>query len=177
MRIIILFLSIVIGKFCYFLIKLLNVGYGSSFPGYISCTVYSDIYLHLIQQAKNKVIYISGTNGKTTTTRFLATLFTNEKVIYNASGANLEAGLITTLLKKTSWFGKLHGDCVIFEVDEKHLARILKKKAPDLLICLNLFRDQLDRYGEIDGIKEAWKKAIQELPPQHNYYLMAMILY
>lgn len=157
--------SIIIGKISYFIIKLFNLGYGSSFPGLISRRIYPDIYSHLIQQSRKKIIYISGTNGKTTTTHFLATIFTQEKVIYNASGANLEAGLITSLIMKSNWLGRLKGDYVIFEVDEKYLPSLLTKSPPDLLICLNLFRDQLDRYGEIEAIKESWSRAMKKLPP------------
>jgi lipid II isoglutaminyl synthase (glutamine-hydrolysing) len=171
MRIIILICAIALGRLSYFFIKAFNIGYGSSFPGFLARLICPEIFKNLTHKIKNKIIYVTGTNGKTTTTGFLATLFAQENTVYNASGANLEAGIITALLKRTNCFGKLNVDHAIFEIDEQTLPHLLKKRAPDLLICLNLFRDQLDRYGEIEVIKNAWKKAMKELPGSTRFLL------
>ncbi len=169
MRIGILICALLLSRLSDSLIKFFNLGYGSSLPGYLARLICPDIFHQLTHQIKNTITYVTGTNGKTTTTSFLATLFAKENVVYNSSGANLEAGLITALIKRANWFGKLNVEHAIFEIDEKTLPLLLKKRAPNLLICLNLFRDQLDRYGEIEVIKNAWKKAMKELPASTQF--------
>jgi lipid II isoglutaminyl synthase (glutamine-hydrolysing) len=85
-------------------------------------------------------------------------------VVHNEAGANLVNGLITTLLEHTSLTGKLKADFGILEVDENVIPLVLPELQPKYIMALNLFRDQLDRYGEVDTIIYKWGKAIADLP-------------
>jgi UDP-N-acetylmuramyl tripeptide synthase len=79
-------------------------------------------------------------------------------------GANLINGLVTALLDNTSLIGQLDADYAILEVDENVLPLVLRSCQPQFILGLNLFRDQLDRYGEVDTISQRWQKAIAPLP-------------
>lgn len=154
--------ALAIGKCAAFSARMLKLGSGSVLAGHIVKKIYPDIYARLSRQAE-LVVYVTGTNGKTTTTLLLSSIFGKKNTIYNATGANLESGLISALIKETRW-GKLRKKTLVLEVDEKVLPMVLNKRAPDLLICLNLFRDQLDRHGETDLIGKAWYNAMRCLP-------------
>lgn len=155
------FLAISIGRFVYFLIKLFHLGEGSALPGWVAKRLFPDIFPYLIGKFDGDVVYITGTNGKTTTTHFLKTLIDEKDLIVNSTGANLETGLVTTLILEK---GSLREKRIVFEVDERVLGLAIEKKAPTLLLILNLFRDQIDRYGEIDAIKNLWKERLIKLP-------------
>ena len=94
----------------------------------------------------------------------IETILANQKLrtARNASGANLDNGLASTLL------ADLHADYYIFEVDELTLPNILKDIAPEIIVLTNLFRDQLDRYGEVDAIAEKWMVALGLLGQKNN---------
>jgi UDP-N-acetylmuramyl tripeptide synthase len=122
----------------------------------------------LSQQVKNGVILIAGTNGKTTTSLLLRSILEHKsyRVAHNSTGANLENGLMTALLESTNFVGTLNVDYAILEVDENILPKVLAPIQPRMILCLNLFRDQLDRYGEVDTISKRWTKIISTLPPE-----------
>jgi UDP-N-acetylmuramyl tripeptide synthase len=122
----------------------------------------------LSQQVKNGVILIAGTNGKTTTALLLCTILerTGYKIAHNSTGANLENGLATALIENSSLLGALNVDYAILEVDENIVPKVLKPLQPKIIICLNLFRDQLDRYGEVDIISKKWTQVISTLPEE-----------
>jgi len=86
------------------------------------------------------------------------------KVIHNQSGANLLNGVASALIRQADVLGKVKADWAVFEVDEASLPLVLKEFTPKIVVCMNLFRDQLDRYGEIDLIAEKWHKAFLTLP-------------
>jgi UDP-N-acetylmuramyl tripeptide synthase len=87
-----------------------------------------------------------------------------KRVFQNASGANLLNGIASSLVTYSNFYGTINKDFAIFEIDENTLPLILKEiPNPDYLIVLNLFRDQLDRYGEVNTIAKKWKKAIKDL--------------
>lgn len=114
------------------------------------------------------MILVAGTNGKTTTSLFLREILERQgyRVAHNSTGANLENGLMTALMESTNLVGSLNVDYAILEVDENILPRVLAPIQPTLILCLNLFRDQLDRYGEVDTISKRWGGAIATLPPE-----------
>jgi lipid II isoglutaminyl synthase (glutamine-hydrolysing) len=149
------------------LVRLFRLGAASVLPGTIAGKIQPNLLSLLSEQVKYGVILIVGTNGKTTTSLLLRTILENErwKVIHNAEGANLVNGLMTTLLKHTNFLGQLKGDYAILEVDENVLPIILPKIKPQYILCLNLFRDQLDRYGEVDTISHRWGEAIAKFAP------------
>jgi UDP-N-acetylmuramyl tripeptide synthase len=102
-----------------------------------------------------RVILVVGTNGKTTTARLTARIIAGvdgRRPIANRSGANLRQGLTSTLVAEASLHGGLRtpGRTAVFEVDELALPAVLDAVRPAALVITNLFRDQLDRYGEVD---------------------------
>jgi UDP-N-acetylmuramyl tripeptide synthase len=148
------------------IVKSLRLGAASVLPGEISRRLHTRLLPSLFEQVKYGVILIVGTNGKTTTSLLLKTILEEQgyQVAHNSSGANLINGLITALLNNTDLTGKLTADYAILEVDENILPLVLKDCQPKYILGLNLFRDQLDRYGEVDTISQRWQKAIIPLP-------------
>ena len=148
------------------LVRGLRLGAASVLPGEIARRIHPRLLSLLCQQVRQGVILIVGTNGKTTTSLLLRTILENQgyKITHNVTGANLINGLITALLADTNLIGQLKTDYAILEVDENVLPLVLKECQPRLILGLNLFRDQLDRYGEVDLISQRWQKAIAPLP-------------
>jgi lipid II isoglutaminyl synthase (glutamine-hydrolysing) len=146
-------------------IRTLKMGAASVLPGTISKRLHPQILALLSQQIKYGVIVVAGTNGKTTTSLLLRSILEKDgwKVVHNEAGANLVNGLITTLLDRTSLTGKLKADYGILEIDENVIPLVLPQLKPKYVLALNLFRDQLDRYGEVDTITYRWGKAIADL--------------
>ncbi|QYX31864.1 Mur ligase family protein [Sphaerospermopsis torques-reginae] len=159
-------LAVSIAKSVTFLVRSLRLGAASVLPGSIARRIEPRLLELLSQQVKNGVILIAGTNGKTTTALLLCTILerTGYKIAHNSTGANLENGLATALIENTSLLGALNVDYAILEVDENIVPKVLKPLQPKIIICLNLFRDQLDRYGEVDTISKKWTKVISTLP-------------
>jgi UDP-N-acetylmuramyl tripeptide synthase len=149
-------------------VRSLGLGAGSVLPGEIATRIYPNLLPTLFKQVRQGVILVVGTNGKTTTSSLLRTILakTEAQVIHNETGANLINGLTTALLESTNWLGEITADYAILEVDENVLPLVLKKCQPKIILGLNLFRDQLDRYGEVDAISQRWQEAIVSLPKE-----------
>lgn len=118
----------------------------STLPGRVTLTI-SPKALRKASRGR-RIICITGTNGKTTTTSVLTDLLRGQghTVVTNRSGANMQTGLMTTMMTKD------HGGFTVLEVDEAALARCSADLDPEIILVTNIFRDQLDRYGEIDTI-------------------------
>ncbi|BBD58346.1 hypothetical protein NIES2109_11190 [Nostoc sp. HK-01] len=151
-----------------FAVRSLRLGAASVLPGSIARRIDPRLLQLLSQQVKNGVILIAGTNGKTTTSLLLKTILERKgyRVAHNSTGANLENGLMTALLENTNLVGSLAADYAILEVDENIVPKVLTPLQPRIILCLNLFRDQLDRYGEVDTISKRWTKVISTLPKE-----------
>lgn len=160
--------SVGASKVVTFLVRLLHLGAASVLPGKIARCLQPEILPLLFGQVQQGIILVVGTNGKTTTALLLRTILERHgwQVAHNSSGANMINGLATTLLENTNLLGKLNADYAILEVDENVLPLILSYCQPKYIIGLNLFRDQLDRYGEIDTISRKWQSAISALPAE-----------
>jgi lipid II isoglutaminyl synthase (glutamine-hydrolysing) len=159
-------ISITLAKLLNLIITTLNLGAGYTLPGHIALSIYPGLLKHPYLFPQKGLIYVSATNGKTTTTKLITHIFkkNGRSVVTNISGANLLNGIASALALDTSFFGKCRADYGVFEVDEFALPLLLKQKVPDVLVLLNLSRDQLDRYGEIDTILDKWALSINELP-------------
>lgn len=168
-------LAVGIAKTITRLVQTLKLGAASVLPGEISRRLHPRLMSLLFEQIKHGVILVVGTNGKTTTSLLLKQILDEQgfKVTHNASGANLINGLITALLVDTKVTGKLETDYAILEVDENVLPLVLKDCQPKYILGLNLFRDQLDRYGEVDTIALRWQKAISSLSSKTTIILNA----
>ncbi|MFN8482569.1 MAG: MurT ligase domain-containing protein [Anaerolineae bacterium] len=160
--------AVAAGKSAARLIRSLGRGAGTTMPGEVALRVEPTLLRQLAAQIRYGVILVAGTNGKTTTTKMLAQLLEQQgyRVITNASGANLVSGLTTSLLLSASASGRLDYDFGLFEVDEATLPHVLRAVEPRALLLLNLFRDQLDRYGEVNLLAALWAKSLSTLPPE-----------
>lgn len=168
-------LAVTIAKLITSLVRKMRMGAASVLPGSIALRIYPNLLPLLFKQVKKEVILVVGTNGKTTTSLLLSTILehTGVKIAHNIAGANLINGIVTTLLENTNWLGKLSADYAILEVDENILPLLLKDCQPQYILALNLFRDQLDRYGEVDTISRRWQEAINPLPLETKIILNA----
>ena len=158
-------ISIILGKAIAYLSNVLNIGSGSTWPGHIALKLNPNFIKGILKNSKTKIIVIAGTNGKTTTGRLITSIIRESGKTYlqNKAGANLINGLASALVKGVELTGPLNKDYLIFESDESALPEVLEQTNPDYLICLNLFRDQLDRYGEVNTIAKNWQEAFEKL--------------
>lgn len=155
--------------------KKLNLGNGSTWPGHLLLKQNPHFLRQVFQRNSLPVILIAGTNGKTTTATLLAhsLMAQGKTVLHNDSGANLISGIASTVLMALDISGTIKADVAIFEVDENALPRILSEITPAYLLLLNLFRDQLDRYGEVDMVARMWQHAVETLPKSVQLILNA----
>lgn len=160
---ILLFIALILAKFAGFLTRLFNMGSGQTLPGLIALKIYPKLIQKLSSQIKKQKIIITATNGKTTVAAMIGQFLTNQniKFVNNLTGSNLARGIAASLVNKSNLFGKLNLDYGIFEVDEALLPYAIKNINPQIVVLGNLFRDQLDRYGEVDAISKKWQSALK----------------
>lgn len=139
------------GKLVYRASRLMGRGHGSALPGLIIEKIYPNYLAKLLNQLPDGVVVVSGTNGKTTTTKIIADLLQADgrRVFTNASGSNFVRGVISAALPKIKG-GKLPFDIAVLELDEAHAVHFVDQVRPSYSLLLNVLRDQLDRFGEID---------------------------
>ena len=146
--------------------RLTGRGGGTTLPGDVARAIDPQILTRLTQDLTQGSIVITGTNGKTTTSRLLTWLLegTGRRVVSNRAGANLIFGVTAATLSKAGADGRLKSDWGVFEIDEASLPKAAKEIQPRATLVLNLFRDQLDRYGELETIAKKIEKALSALP-------------
>ena len=169
-------LLIIFGKLIVLVSRILNLGSGSTWPGHIALSSNKDFIKNVLKNSKIKIILVAGTNGKTTTGKLIQTILekNNKKVFQNTAGANLLNGIASSLISNSDLSGKINKDFAIFEIDENTLPLIIKEISnPDFIIILNLFRDQLDRYGEVNTIAKKWGDALKHLDGKTTLILNA----
>ena len=136
-------------------------GGGTALPGVVAGALAPRLLDRSAAALEHGVVLISGTNGKTTTTHLLAAIARGVGlgVVSNRSGSNLERGLLAALVAEAGASGRLEGSSRLglFEVDEAVLPQLVPRLSPRVVVLLNLFRDQLDRYGEVDSVAEGWR--------------------
>ncbi len=139
---------------------------GSSKPGEIALKICPEILTLLSKQVKGQIIAVCGTNGKTTTNNMIYSYLkaSGKKVVCNNVGANMIYGVCCAFAKDATLAGKLDADFACLEIDEASAVKIFKFFAPDIMVITNLFRDQLDRYGEIDLTVDYLKRALDLAP-------------
>lgn len=138
---------------------------GTNAAGKVIVRVYPHILTDLSKQVKEKIIVVCGTNGKTTTNNMIYKILTDsgKTVVCNRLGANMIEGVIVAFLNNCTLTGKLKADFACLEIDEGYAVKVFKYMKPHFVILTNLFRDQLDRYGEIDITTKMLHSAFQEL--------------
>lgn len=136
-------------------------GTGITWSGEIALSIDPSI-LKKFSSILESTILIAGTNGKTTTSSMIAHVLSSHgfSVIHNNTGANLANGIVGTLLSKKN---STENSIGVFETDEASLEQIAEQMQPQYIVLLNLFRDQLDRYGEVDVIAERWINVLKKV--------------
>jgi len=155
-------ITLFICKTVMLILRLLKRG-GTSLPGKIALKIYPR-FAGIIAE-KFKIIMVTGTNGKTTTTKAIGEILqkNNIKYISNRSGANLPGGIISTFIESVPLSGKCPYSTAVLEIDDAAFALISNFIEPDILVVTNFFNDQLDRYGSIYKIVDNVKKGIKNL--------------
>lgn len=164
-------LAVVGGRTAGALSRRLRLGGGTSIAGIVAQRLYPDIIEHLSTQLQQGSLLVTGTNGKTTTSGFIAAVLSDAglRVWRNREGSNLLGGIAGALVIRTQPNGRLRraGQAIsIFEVDEAVMPQAVRTIPTRVVVFTNLFRDQLDRYGEVDTVLEHWKQAISSLSPE-----------
>ncbi len=137
----------------------LGAGGGTTIPGKLLAELDRDAVDRLAARLANGTAVVSATNGKTTTTAMAAEILrARHRLAHNAAGANLVSGVASALLAASD------ADLGLFEVDEAALPELVKRLRPRAVCLGNLFRDQLDRYGELELVAERWRDAVTALP-------------
>ncbi len=169
--------AVAAGKATSLATRLLGRGGGTALPGLVAQAVYPDVLRGLTAQLPDGSIMVSGTNGKTTTSRMLGSILeaAGREPLHNRSGSNLERGLVSTMVGAATSAAGLPSDLKVglFEVDEAAMPKALRSIRPRVLLLNNLFRDQLDRYGEIDAIYSKWRAAMPALSGRSTLVLNA----
>jgi lipid II isoglutaminyl synthase (glutamine-hydrolysing) len=139
--------------------RLVGAGGGTTLPGKLLARLDPDAIDRLARRLPAGTATFSATNGKTTTTAMVAEILRPRlRLAHNAAGANLVSGVASALLAADS------AELGLFEVDEAALPEILRRVRPRAVCLGNLFRDQLDRYGELELLAERWRAAAEALP-------------
>lgn len=127
-------------------------GGGSALPGLFVEKIDPHFVRDTLAQLPHGIVLISGTNGKTTTTKMVVALLEGQglKVFTNRTGSNFSRGVAAALLGEVDKKGKLHADIAVLELDEAHAVHFVRSIPPRYSLLLNVMRDQLDRFGEID---------------------------
>lgn len=163
------FAALYIAKLAAWGIKIVARGRGTNLPGRIALKIDPDFISHIDGLRPEKTIFVTGTNGKSTTTNIMAHVFEKAgmKVAVNLEGANLIGGVIVSLLKSCGLNGKLEADVVIMETDERFLP-IIHKQLPARHLCVtNVQKDQVQRNGEPEIIR---RKIASVLGPEMTLY-------
>jgi UDP-N-acetylmuramyl tripeptide synthase len=152
-----------------YLSRALGRGGGTTLPGRVANWLDPELLTTFAQNLTCGCALVTGTNGKTTTTRIMAEAAraAGLQVITNPEGSNLLSGIATALLVNGNAQGKLDvppSTIGVFEVDEGLLGPAIEALCPRLVVITNLFRDQLDRYFEVDFVAGLWQRGLRRLP-------------
>lgn len=152
-------LSILLGKTVQKVTRLRGNG-GSALPGLVVERTNPNFIKHTLAKLPMGVVVVSGTNGKTTTTKIVSELLAKQglKVFTNKTGSNFVRGVISEILADIKLSGKFDYDIAVLELDEAHAVKFCEVCDVDYSLILNVQRDQLDRFGEIDHTAELLQK-------------------
>ena len=146
------FIMPAVGKLVRMISRATNHG-GSALPGKVVETLDPGFLARTLGKLPYGVVLISGTNGKTTTTRMVASMLRDAglRVFTNPTGSNFTRGVVAALVQEMPVFGtKLDADIAVLELDEAYAVHFVNQIKPQYSLLLNVMRDQLDRFGEID---------------------------
>jgi lipid II isoglutaminyl synthase (glutamine-hydrolysing) len=144
---------------------------GTTAPGRLMLRLAPSALRRLSGELEAGSVLVSATNGKTTTAAMIAAALARDgrSVVHNRAGSNMDWGVATALLDA----GRAPGQLGLFEVDEAWLPRVAREVGPRVLLLSNLFRDQLDRYGELELLADRWAELVRELDGRARFVLNA----
>jgi UDP-N-acetylmuramyl tripeptide synthase len=144
----------------------LGRGGGTAAPGLVADRLDPRLLGKIAARLTRGAVVVAGTNGKTTTSRMIADILEADgaRVVHNRSGSNLVRGVAAAFAQSSSLLGSPRGDAGVIEADEAAFPEIVRRIRPQVVLLNNLFRDQLDRYGELQTIISKWRPALQQLP-------------
>jgi UDP-N-acetylmuramyl tripeptide synthase len=150
-------------------------GGGTSLPGKVLMRLEPHAIAELADRLPRGCAVISATNGKTTTAAMAASILegAGTTLVHNRAGANMAGGVASTLLAASRPGGRIAGQFGLFELDEFWLDRVTADLKPKAILLANLFRDQLDRYGELDTIADRWATVAASAAPEVGLVLNA----
>ena len=154
------------GKLTAGLSRGLRRGGGTTLPGDVARWVDPKVLTKLSRSLTGGTVVITGTNGKTTTAALLRHILEAQGLptVANQAGANLIFGVTAAVVNRTSWSGEVPARVGLFEIDEASLPRLVEDVAPGTIVVMNLFRDQLDRYGELETTAAHIRRALTRGP-------------
>jgi lipid II isoglutaminyl synthase (glutamine-hydrolysing) len=158
--------AIAAGKAAAAATRMMGRGGGTAITGMVARRVDPNILDKLVGREGVPVVAITGSNGKTTTARFTAALLRGEGIVvgHNSAGANLVQGVTSLAVSAADWRGRLPEGVLVVEVDEGALPKVAPETMPRALLVTDLFRDQLDRFGEIYAVRDAIESVAATLP-------------
>jgi UDP-N-acetylmuramyl tripeptide synthase len=143
-------LAVWVGKLTLLALRLVGRR-GNALPGLVVEKLFPGYLARAMSRLPEGVVVVTGTNGKTTTTKMVATVLGERlRVLTNDTGSNFVRGAITATVEDAAWSARLPYDVAVFELDEAWAVRFAEQVAPRRALLLNVMRDQLDRFGEID---------------------------
>jgi UDP-N-acetylmuramyl tripeptide synthase len=150
-----------LGKITYLSLK--TVGRrGAALPGLLIEKLFPNFLSKSLLKLPEGVVIITGTNGKTTSTKMLTHVLKSKKrVLTNPTGSNFVRGIVATVIQNSDWLGNLPYDIAVFELDEAYAAQFVKVFKPRATVVLNVMRDQMDRFGEIDHTARLIQKVVK----------------
>jgi lipid II isoglutaminyl synthase (glutamine-hydrolysing) len=147
---------------------------GTTMPGAVALKICPDLLATYGRALGEQIVFVTGTNGKTTTSNLLVHFLREDgrEVISNSLGANLIQGIATTLIEGID-FRRSHDQAVVLEVDEATIGNVIGHLRPKAVVVTNFFRDQMDRYGELDTVVEMVGSALRKAPENTTVILNA----
>jgi len=153
--------------------RFFRISGGTSLPGMIARRIDPNVLKSVVGASKAKKIVITGSNGKTTTARMTAAIAdaSGRRVSQNRTGSNLIQGITSVAVNFADLFGRLDSDVLLFEIDEATIPLAVPEIQPDVVVITNIFRDQLDRYGELYAVARALNTMLESLPETSSILL------
>jgi UDP-N-acetylmuramyl tripeptide synthase len=158
--------ALLAGRVATGLSRRLGRGGGTVIAGHVVPRIDPTALRTVTRRLRHGSVLVSGTNGKTTTSRLISHMLGQGDIraLHNRAGANLVTGLVSAIVAQSSLDGWPDADVGLFEVDEATVPAALQEVRPRTILLTNIFRDQLDRYGEVHFVADLWSKAIERLP-------------